>query len=69
MPTIAAPRKLNRMLGIPNVAIIFLSNPCLKKLILPRLPNKWDIAQELMLFENLQKIEQEVKLVSISIFL
>jgi hypothetical protein len=26
------------------VAIIFLSNPCLKKLILPRLPNRWDIA-------------------------
>ena len=44
MPTIEAPRKLNSMLGIPNVAIIFLSNPCLKKLILPRLPNKWDIA-------------------------
>ena len=44
IPTIEAPRKLNRMLGIPYVAIIFLSNPCLKKLILPRLPNVWDIA-------------------------
>lgn len=44
IPTSEAPRKLNRMLGIPNVVIIFLSNPCLKKLILPKLPNKWDIA-------------------------
>jgi hypothetical protein len=44
MPPIEAPRKLKMMLGIPNVAIIFLSNLCLKKLILPRLPNIWDIA-------------------------
>jgi hypothetical protein len=32
------------MLGIPNVIIIFLSNPCLKKLTLPIFPIKWDIA-------------------------
>lgn len=40
MPTREAPRKLSKMLGIPNIIIIFLSNPCLKKLILPRLPNR-----------------------------
>jgi hypothetical protein len=30
MPTIEAPTKLSRMLGIPNVIIIFISRPCLK---------------------------------------
>jgi hypothetical protein len=44
IPTRKAPRKLSKMLGIPNVIIIFLSNPCLKKLILPRLPKRWNIA-------------------------
>lgn len=29
---------------MPNVIIIFLSNPCLKKLILPMFPIKCDIA-------------------------
>lgn len=40
MSTREAPRKLSKILGMPNVILIFLSNPCLKKLILPRLPNK-----------------------------
>lgn len=40
IPTREAPRKLSKMLGIPNVIIIFLSNPCLKELILPRLPKR-----------------------------
>jgi hypothetical protein len=31
-------------LGRQKVIIIFLSKPCLKKLILPRFPNKWEIA-------------------------
>jgi hypothetical protein len=29
---------------MPKVIIIVLSRPCLKKLILPRFPNRWDIA-------------------------
>ena len=40
IPTGEAPRRLSKMLGIPNVIIIFLSNPCLKELILPRLPKR-----------------------------
>jgi hypothetical protein len=43
-PTIKAPIKLRTMLGMPKVIIILLSRPCLKKLILPRFPNKCDIA-------------------------
>ena len=43
-PTREAPKKLRTTLGIPNVIIIFLSNPRLKKLILPMFPIKWDIA-------------------------
>jgi len=33
IPTREAPRKLSQTLGIPNVIIIFLSNPCLKKIV------------------------------------
>lgn len=29
------------MLGIPKIKINFLSSPCLKNVILPRLPNMW----------------------------
>jgi hypothetical protein len=33
IPTREAPRKLSQTLGIPDVIIIFLSNPCLKKIV------------------------------------
>ena len=45
--TAKAPIKLNIMLGIPNVISIFLSNPWLKNLILPKLPNICDIATKI----------------------
>ena len=59
IPTSEAPRKLNSILGIPNVVIIFLSNPCLKKLIGCQMYEI--LLQVLMLFQSPQKIKQEVK--------
>jgi hypothetical protein len=61
IPTIEAPRKLKRMLGIPNVAIIFLSIPCLKKFFLGCQIDEI-LLQVLVPFQNLQKIKQGVKI-------
>jgi hypothetical protein len=43
-----APSSLKSTLGTPNWSIILLSKPCLKKVILPKFPNRWNIATKII---------------------
>lgn len=47
-PIRKAPRRLKRTPGTQNWIINFLSKPCLKKVILARLPKRWNIATRII---------------------